>query len=387
MYSEPLTAAISEAEALVAAAPHIETEADLLEGMQYLAQGVAACVHGAFHFDKDHPFLLSGTGPFTKMGLDNPDTLYFGARVDGAHEYLVTGRRGTTCDISFQVLGGGEYTDENVPASTVAFDDRELTVDAEGRFEVRFGPGEPGPGYYRLPPGKAQLVIREVFDDWAARRSTFALSRTDTDGTAPPPVTAELMAKRYAGAGKQLVSRVKTWLQFPKWFYDPLPVNTLTAPRLTPGGLATQFSSVGHYELADGQALVLTVPRGEVPYLGFQLGSRWYISLDYIRHQTSLNGSQAQVDPDGMIRIVVSDTDPGVHNWVETLGHRRGYLQFRWQRTSRPLNPGDGPVAELVPVSELARALPYYADNRITERAWRERISARTRLIGERMVG
>ena len=176
MYSEPLTAAITEAESLVAAAPHIETEADLLEGLQYLAQGVAACVHGAIHFDKDHPFLLSGTGPFTKMGLDNPDTMYFGARVDGAHEYMITGRRGTTADISFQVLGGGEYTDDNVPASTVAFDDRELTVDADGRFEVRFGPGEPGPDYYRLPPGKAQLVIREVFDDWSAQRSTFAIA-------------------------------------------------------------------------------------------------------------------------------------------------------------------------------------------------------------------
>ncbi len=388
MYSEPLTAAIAEAEALVAAAPHIETEADLLEGLQYLAQGVAACVHGGFHFEKEHPFLLSGTGPFTKMGLDNPDTLYFGTRVDGAHEYVVTGRRGTTCDISFQVLGGGEYTDENVPASTVAFDDRELTVGPDGRFEVRFGPGEPVPGsYYRLPAGTAQLVIREVFDDWSARRSTFAIARADTAGTAPAPVTAELMAKRYAAAGRQLVNRVKTWLQFPKWFYDPLPVNTLTAPRLTPGGLATQFSSVGHYALSDDEALVLTVPRGDAPYLGFQLGSLWYISLDYINHQTSLNGAQAQVDPDGMIRIVVAEKDPGVGNWIETLGHRRGYLQFRWQRTGRALTEADGPTAAVVPLADLEQHLPFHDANRIDTRAWRARIAERQRLIGERMVG
>ena len=31
---------------------------------------------------------------------------------------------------------------------------------------------------------------------------------------------------------------MKTWLQFPKWFYHNMPVNTLVAPRLTPGGLA-----------------------------------------------------------------------------------------------------------------------------------------------------
>lgn len=77
-------------------------------------------------------------------------------------------------------------------------------------------------------------MIREVYNDWSAQRGNFAIARTDTAGTAPPPLTKELIERRYATAGKQLVQRVKTWLQFPKWFYDNLPVNSLTAPRLTP---------------------------------------------------------------------------------------------------------------------------------------------------------
>lgn len=129
VYSQPLIDAIAEGEALVAAAPFIETEADLLEGLQYYAGCVAACTHVAFDYDRDHPFLHSGTGPFTKMGLDNPDTLYFGTRVVPGHEYVVTGRRGTTTDLSFQMLGG-EYTDDNVPDSETAFDDRELDIAA-----------------------------------------------------------------------------------------------------------------------------------------------------------------------------------------------------------------------------------------------------------------
>ena len=28
-----------------------------------------------------------------------------------------------------------------------------------------------------------------------------------------------MIEKRYATAGKQLVQRIKTWLQFPQWFY------------------------------------------------------------------------------------------------------------------------------------------------------------------------
>ena len=375
MYSQPLVEAISEAERLVAEAPFIESESDLLEGLQYLAGCVAACTHVAFDYDRDHPFLHSGTGPFTKMGLDNPDTMYFGTRVQPGHEYVVTGRRGTTTDVSFQLIGG-EYTDEVVPDSETAFDDRKLDIAADGTFEWRFTPDKP-----------AQLVIREVYNDWSAQRGTFAIARTDTVGTAPPALTRELIEKRYAVAGKQLVQRVKTWLQFPKWFYDNLPVNTLTAPRLTPGGLATQYSSVGPYDITPDQAIVITLPVTDAPYIGFQLGSLWYISLDYINHQTSLNGTQAQSDPDGKIRIVVSDANPGVTNWCETLGHGKGYLQFRWQRVSRELTDADGPTMQVVDLDEVPGLLPYHESNKISDEDWRQRIALRQKLIGERMVG
>ena len=375
MYAQPLLDAIAEAERLVREAPHIESEADLLEGLQYLAGGIAACTHLAFDYDRDHPFLQSGTGPFTKMGLDNPDTLYFGTRVHAGHDYVITGTRGTTTDLSFQLLGG-EYTDTEVPDSETAFDDRRLDIAADGSYEWCF-----------TPAGNAQLVIREVYNDWSAKRGTVAIARADTAGTAPPALSRDLIEKRWATAGKQLIQRIKTWLQFPQWFYTNLPVNTMVAPRLTPGGLATQFSSAGHFELESEQALVITLPVTDAPYLGFQLGSLWYISLDYINHQTSLNGTQAQADPDGMIRIVVADHNPGVTNWVETLGHRKGFLQFRWQRVSRALTAADGPTVELVDIDAVPRHLPYYQDNKISATAWHDRIALRQKQIQNRMVG
>lgn len=384
----PFTAAVAQAEKLIAGAEFVRSEADLAEGYDYLAASVAACLRLSGAHGTSHPYFVSSTGPYAKMGLDNPDTLYYHANIEPDAEYVVSGVRGTTVDLSFQVLKG-DYTATDVPGGEDAFDDRRIPIAEDGSFSIRFGPAKPdaGPGYFTLGEGASMLAVREVYSDWTERKGSIRIERVDTIGTAPVEPDLARMRKRYGAAAKMLLTRVHTWFNFPKWFYLDLPVNTLTAPRLTPGGLSTQYSSVGHFDLADDQALVITVPKSDAPYQGFQLGSLWYISLDYVNHQTSLNHAQAQVDPDGMIRMVVSKQDPGIANWIETTGRTRGILQFRWQRTDRPMTEADGPTVALVPVAEVAQHLPHIEHNRIDAAGWRDRIAARQRAFAERMLG
>ncbi|MGI6875203.1 hypothetical protein [Amycolatopsis sp. 3B14] len=388
MLTQPFAEALAEAEKIITEAPHIASEADLVEGLDYLAGSIRASLQMAWAYEKDFPFFVRSTGPYTKMGLDNPDTLYFHSYLRDDAEYVVTGRRGTTADLSFQVLNGN-YSPVEVPDSLTAFDDRAFDIDADGRFEIRFGPGLSGPNRFPLGPGSAMLIVREVFSDWAAERPGMVrIHRAGAEGAAPPPLSRDTLAKRYGVAGKILLSRLNTFLAFPKWFYLDLPVNTMTEPRATPGGLSTQFSSVGHYDLDDDQAMVVTVPRcADAPYQGIQLGSMWYISLDYANHQTSLTADQARVDPDGKMRFVISERDPGVANWLERTGHRRGYVQIRWQRLSRDLKPDDGPEVEIVPVAELPDRLAYYEQATVTPAEWSARIAARQAATAARMLG
>ncbi|WP_433594334.1 hypothetical protein [Nocardia sp. CA-145437] len=388
MITTAFAADIAAAEQLISTAPHIRAEQDLNEGHQYLAASILATLHAAWAAEIAAPMFITGAGPFTKQGLDNPDTLYFSAAISDDAEYVVTGKRGTTTDLSFQILAG-DYTDTNVPASVAAFDDRDLDIAADGTFEITFGP-EPAAGrrnHITLAPGSSQLLVREVYNDWTQQRGTIAIRRTDTAGAPLPALTTHTVQRRYAAAGAALVTRIRTWLQFPQWFYLNLPVNTLTEPRLTPGGLATQYSSVGHYDLADDEVMIITVPKSEAPYQGFQLGSLWYLSLDYINHQTSLTTDQAATDPDGNIRLVVSERNPGIANWLETLGHSRGYLQFRWQRLDRALSIADGPTTEIVRIADLPSKLPYYEENQITAEQFTARIADRQAAFATRMLG
>ncbi|WP_117208178.1 hypothetical protein [Allorhizocola rhizosphaerae] len=372
MLTQPFAEALAEAEKLIASAPHVRTEQDLREGYDYLAGSIRASLQLAWAYERDFPFFVQSTGPYTKMGLDNPDTLYYHAYVSDNARYVVSGRRGTTADLSFQVMNG-DYSPVDVPDSLTAFDDRSLDVDSSGNFEFELGP---------LPPGSAMLIVREVYSDWEhEERGVIRIHRPDRAGLAPKPGDP---AKRYGVAGKILLSRLRTFLAFPEWFYLKLPVNTLTEPRLTPGGLSTQYSSVGHFELGEDQAMVVTVPASDAPYQGIQLGSMWYISMDYINHQTSLTRDQAVIDSDGFIRYVISERDPGVSNWLSLLGHRRGYVQLRWQRLSRALTAADGPTVEVVPFESVHAELPY--DQRISPQDWAARIAARQAAVARRML-
>jgi len=384
--------AVLEAEKIITGAPHIRTEQDLAEGYDYLAGSIRSSLQLAWAYQRDFPYFVQSTGPYTKLGLDNPDTLYFHAYLRDDAEYVVSGCRGSTADLSFQVLAG-DYSPVEVPDSLTAFDDREIEIAADGTFELRFGPGQASRGrnHFTLGPGSAMLLVREVYSDWdTERRGTITIARADRRGAAPPPAGTGALAKRYGVAGKILLSRLRTFLAFPEWFYLNLPVNTMTPPRPTPGGLATQFSSAGHYDLGDDQVMIVTVPaadRKTAPYQGIQLGSPWYVSLDYINHQTSLTADQARTDPDGLLRFVISERDPGVVNWLERTGHRRGYVQIRWQRLSRDLGPDDGPRVEVVPFDDLGQVLPYREQARVTPEQHAARIAARQAAVAARMLG
>ncbi|MFC7505007.1 hypothetical protein, partial [Nocardioides sp. GCM10030258] len=277
---------------------------------------------------------------------------------------------GTSADLSFQVMGG-TYSADSAATSLMAFDERELEVDGEGNFSFT----------YVAEPGAKTLIVREVFNDWDTEgRGTITIERTDTLGRARRELSAETLKKKYEVAARSLVGSIQTWFAFPHFFQFKEPVNTLTVPASTPGGLSSQFSSIGHYELAEDEAMIVTVPRcDDCTYQAIQIGSDWYASTDYETHQTSLTKAQAVADADGLLRFVISERPPGpggtpVANWLETTGHRTGPIMLRWQQLTRDLTAADGPVVEIVKVDRVPSHLPTLAG--LSEAEYADRITA-----------
>ncbi|WP_460812064.1 hypothetical protein [Nocardioides salsibiostraticola] len=378
--TRPLQEAIAEAEELISNAPFIRTEADRLEGYDYLSGRIRMAMQMAFDHDLDRPLFINSTHQFSRQGLDNPDAVYLSAYLREGVEYVVRGHRGTSADLSFQVMGGS-YSADSAATSLMAFDDRELEVASDGSFEFT----------YTAEPGAKTLIVREVFSDWDAEvRGTITIERVDTLGQPARPLTRELMAKKYDIAARTLTGSIQTWFAFPQWFQFKEPVNTLTAPQSTPGGLASQRSSIGHYELAEDEAMVITVPAcSDCTYQAAQIGSDWYASTDYETHQTSLTTSQADIDPDGLVRFVVAEAPPyagaPIANWLETTGHRTGSMMLRWQHLTRDLTQeADGPQIQVVALSDVPSLLPHTSPLSVEEYA--ARIAARQRAVARRMI-
>lgn len=378
--TKPLQDAIAEAEELIANAPFIRTEADRLEGYDYLSGRIRMALQTAFDYDLEQPLFINPTHQFSRQGLDNPDAVYFHAYLREGVEYVVRGRRGTSADLSFQVMGG-TYSADSAATSLMAFDERELEVDDSGNFEFT----------YVAEPGAKTLIVREVFNDWDTEtRGTLTIERTDTLGQPRRALSEQTLQKKYEVAARSLVGSIQTWFAFPHFFQFKEPVNTLTTPASTPGGLSSQFSSIGHYELAEDEAMIVSVPRcDDCTYQAIQIGSDWYASTDYETHQTSLTKAQAACDDDGVMRFVISERPPGpdgtpVANWLETTGHRTGPIMLRWQQLTRDLTAADGPTVEIVAVSEVADRLPTLVG--LTEEQYAERIAARQRAVARRML-
>jgi hypothetical protein len=377
--TKAFTDAVAEAEALIRNPPFPIKDQDLAEGLDYLAGSIRSSLQMAFDYDLVHPVLVNPTHQYARQGLDNPDAIYFNAYLDEGASYEVSGRRGTTADLSFQIMDGN-YSADGAPTSVAAFDDRELDVAEDGSFSWKFGPE------LELKKG-ATLIIREVYNNWNTEdRGTIRIQRLDTAGVPRAAFEVDKITKRYGVAAKMLVGKVKTWFAFPEWFTYKEPVNTLTVPKSTPGGLASQFSSIGHYDLADDQAMIVTVPVSDFAYQAIQIGSRWYVSTDYEHYQTSLTTAQSQSDPDGKARYVISERNPGVANWLELTGHPQGVMMLRWQRGTRELTAQDGPQVEVVAFDEIAAHLPHHDSNIVTPEQYSTRIADRQVGIARRMI-
>lgn len=340
---------------------------------------VASCSLDALGGDPDHPVFLPQISQLLNVGQPNADTAYRVARVAPEGSYRLRGVRGSLrlFVISQAPPSPFEQGFSAERAVRTTHDFSTLAADAQDRFDVILSAERPA-GYegdwWKLEPRTNKLLMRMVSSDWAGERSpTISIERID-QSTTRTRVTADVLERRLRQLpamidfiGPLFVDHVEQLRQ--EGFINALKIFDISKM----GGLTGQFYYEGAYEIEDDEALIV---EAKVPahyrYWSLILTNDIYETTDWYNNQSSLNDSQAQVDTDGVLRVVVSNRDPGVPNWLDTAGHLRGLIQGRWTECdSEPI-----PSIRRIALADLRDTLPAetaHVDQEKRERDVRDR--------------
>jgi hypothetical protein len=279
--------------------------------------------------------------------LPASDFVYRRAILDGRARYRVWGRRNGSTFVDFQVVnvfyGGPE------PRKVGNWDLDRFDIDEDGRFEILVS-AQPRPGnWIALDPdsGRNFLSVREAFEDWDAAGVELHIDRVKGPDDQPgqhPDLDEPGMVERLVHAERYFRFIVDTWsLTLSNDLLGAVGDNVIYDDSFAADQGAANNPAAAYptaiWRIGPDEALIL---ESEVPDAGFwsvQLGDMWWQVLDFTYHQTSLNRHQAVIDEDGRFRAVVAHTDPGVPNWLDTLGNRAGVLIFRFFRTDRAVHP------------------------------------------------
>ena len=302
----------------------------------------------------------------SRLLYDNPDTIYRFIPVNKTSDYVLTGRiyEGIPADTTFSVLEGLAGTTSTILSL------QDIDVSADGTFVITVS-GEPAaPGqknHLQLTSSSTLIAARNTLGDWdieepmelAVHRvegppnSLFAQLGgfvflgalvndspflTSLASLIPPlgiaetpfvtgPLAATIMLVRGTNQEAEYMALATTDTDTG----ELRPPNVMTQPASNAEFLANQLQSNGYFQLADDEALVLTIDPGNAGFVTVPVYNVWTITDDYWNEQTSLNNDQAVANPDGTYTMVVSIADPSVANWISTGGLNQGIISMRFQ--------------------------------------------------------
>lgn len=383
---QDFAAKIADSAATVAGASFADNERDLAEGHRYLARLIAFAIQEALCFsDPEFPAFHRGLDHLAPWGAPNVDNIYTTAVIDGRHAYRVWGN---VKSIDGFILNLNEGVFPIFPGFRTSQEtsSRDLRIGDDGSFELILSAERPSGwtgNWMPLKPDDCKFSMRQYLTDWELHRpAAMHIVRLGNEGRAPQPPTPARTAELLAEAVRWAQTLATYYLKRLGSELAEREFNVLPPPaRRVPGSEYVHYG-IAFFDVADDEALLIEMPAEPAPYWSFQLYNFWNEFTDPFHRSTSINQHQAQIDDDGVFRVVIAQRDPGCANWLDAAGQRRGYLWYRWVwADSAPT-----PVGRLVKLADVPSLLPHSAP-KISEAQRREQLMRRRTQLEARYLG
>lgn len=350
------------------------------EGYRYVSR-LANLAHQIYveFGDAARPSLFRYADDITPFGATNTDNNYYRAMVDPDGTYRITGDVSGVKELLFSVQDGEFVFGKTAVLAEASLGD--LAIGDDGTLDLVLGGAEREANWLPLGPDAVYINVREFVGDWEHDAlASLAIERLDEVAPAANLTPAGLAAALDRAAA-WVAASVQVWNEYAARLRSVIPVNEITPPRSAEGGAVNMLHGACQWDLEPHQALVVELDDPEVTYWSIQTYViDWLQPLDFTNRVTSLNDRQVRVDDDAKVRIVLSHTDPGVQNWLDTSGLRNGLMSYRYVRPStRPTTP----TATLAHVDDVRDHLPESTPS-FTALERKAQIAARRRGVARR---
>lgn len=304
-----------------------------------LAQ-LAAGFFAQLHADPQYPDFWPMYSSAFNSQAPNPDNSHYLTPIDDTGVYRISGFRGTVKRVSFSIGTGTLYTKGNMEGGAIRslgeYDLDDLPLGSDGAFDVILSPERPagytGP-WWKLGAGATNILVRQTSYDWLNEvDARLAIDRLDTAAAKPRP-SPEQLAAQMLGLAQYAEFPVRVTVGYFNAIREKYGFNQLGC--IDNSGWAPVVAQKYYYaafDIAPDEALLVEakLPK-KSRYWSMHLAEEIGATLDYVNRQTSLNGFTARPDADGYFRCVISAQDPGVPNWLDTMGLRNGIVQTRFE--------------------------------------------------------
>jgi hypothetical protein len=304
------------------------------EGVRYLSRLTRAALEAFVEYnDPQFPVFRRMVHETIKMGADNPDNHYLNAQISGAYEYRIRGKRNSIHYFGLFTQNGNYGTTGGLTPCGV-LEDGELKVSQDGEFEVILSKVPKGENWLKIEDDTSLLMVRQTYLDRNKELPVEMTIEAIGAGIRPGVVTSKQIVE---GLGTASLFVAGAPMLFSKWARD-FQKHTNRLPLFDPeisnaaGGDANIKYYHSHWKLSNNQALIIHTKIPDCDTWNFQLNNYWMESLDYRYFNICINGFTAQTNADKTVTVVVSHSDPGYKNWIETAGHIEGTMCWRWYR-------------------------------------------------------
>jgi hypothetical protein len=308
-----------------------ESERELIEGLRVIARVSSLCSQLSVEADPDRPSFFDMCSPTRMIGGPNPDGNYYLAMIRGDRRYRITGTRGTSAYLGFQILAGTGLTPRRM-ANYVS--DVDLAL-CDGEFALVLSANEPadlaGAQWVKIPDDASSVVVREYIGDRACEElATMWIGALDPDPVAP--LTDSELADQFTAMAWSLMKLATLHRTIKPELLDN--ANTLLTAEAADLGAADttpdNLYMMGTFRLDPDQALVLDIDPPDTRYWNVTLENIWHECLEPRRRHSSVTNLGVQPDTDGRVRIAISAEDLGFGHWLDTGGRHRGFVVLRW---------------------------------------------------------